>query len=237
MKPLPAVAEGPLTKRKMLSAVNGVYDLLGVAALVVITGKILYSETYLRKLKWDEQGPDDIWRSWKKWLRGLEGCPVLSVPRSVVNKDVTKIVLHGSSDARKLAVSAAIYALVFHEDAPVCQNILVAKSRIAPRELSIPRLELIAARTLSKLMNHEKEVFQGRPVEDYHYWVVSTTVLYWIKRRGTWTQFLRNRTQASRDKGYLKCIMCPQVKTRATKEAEVLSPESWEGYGLMDRTG
>ena len=39
MKPLQAVAEGPLTMRKMLSAVNGVYDLLGVAAPVVIKGK------------------------------------------------------------------------------------------------------------------------------------------------------------------------------------------------------
>ena len=166
MKPLQAVAEGPLTKRKMLSAVNGVYDLLGVAAPVVITGKILYSETCLRKLKWDEQVPDDIWRSWKKWLRGLEECPVLSDPRSVVNKDVTKIVLHGFSDASKLAVSAAIYPLVFHAAAPVCQNLVVAKSRIAPRELSIPCLELIAAHTLSNLMNHVKEVFQGRQVEE-----------------------------------------------------------------------
>ena len=59
MKPLQAGAEGPLAKRKMLSAVNGVFDLLGVATSVVITGKILYSETCLRKLKWNEQVPDD----------------------------------------------------------------------------------------------------------------------------------------------------------------------------------
>ena len=49
---------------------------------------------------------------------------MLSVPRSIVNKDVMKIVLHGFSDASKLAVSAAIYALVFHAAAPVCQNLL-----------------------------------------------------------------------------------------------------------------
>ena len=62
MKPLQAVAVGPLTKRKRLSTVNGVYtyDLLGVAAPVVTTGKILYSETCLRKLKWNEQVTDDI---------------------------------------------------------------------------------------------------------------------------------------------------------------------------------
>ena len=36
------------------------HDLLGVAAPVVTTGKILYSETCLHKLKWNEQVPDDI---------------------------------------------------------------------------------------------------------------------------------------------------------------------------------
>ena len=71
MKPLQAVAERPLTKRKMLSAVNGVHDLLGVAAPVVITAKILYSETCLGQLKWGEQVPDDIWRSWNKRIRGV----------------------------------------------------------------------------------------------------------------------------------------------------------------------
>ena len=58
---------------------------------------------------------------------GLEQCPMLLVPRSVVDTDLTTIALHGFSDASKLAVSAAIYALVFHKAAPVCQNLLVAK--------------------------------------------------------------------------------------------------------------
>ena len=204
MKPLGSVGEGPLTKRKMLSAVNSVYDLLGIAAPVIITGKILYGEACLRKLKWDEEVPSDIQRSWNKWLKGMENCPCLTVPRSVVDRDVTRIVLHGFSDASKLAISVAIYALAYHATAPVRQNLLVAKSRIAPRDLSIPRLELIAAHTLSRLMNHVKEVLQGQPVEEYHCWVDSTTVLYWIKGLGTWTQFVRNRSRAIQEKGYLK---------------------------------
>ena len=66
MKPLGAVNEGPLTKGKMLLAINGVFDLLGIAASVVITEKSLYSEPCLRKLKWDEEVPDDIRKPWKK---------------------------------------------------------------------------------------------------------------------------------------------------------------------------
>ena len=54
-----------------------------------------------------------------------------------------------------------------------------------------------------------KEVFQGRPVEEYHCWVDSTTVLYWIEGQGTWTQFERNRIQAIQDKGYLKWHYVP----------------------------
>ena len=61
---------------------------------------------------------------------------MLSVPRSVVNTDVKKIAHHGFSDASKLAVSAAIYALVFHKAAPVCQSLLVAKSKIAANSQS-----------------------------------------------------------------------------------------------------
>ena len=134
----------------------------------------------------------------------MEKCPSVSVPRSVVSKDVRRIYLHGFADASKLAVSAAVYALAFHHVVPVHQSLVVAKSIIAPKHLSIPRLELIAAHTLSKLMNHVKEVMEGQLVEEYHCWVDSTTVLYWIKGHGTWSQFIRNHTEVIQDKLYLK---------------------------------
>jgi len=53
-------------------------------------------------------------------------------------------------------------------------------------------------------MNLVKEVLQSQPVEEYHCWVDSTTVLYWIKGLATWTQFVRNRTKVVPEKGYLK---------------------------------
>ena len=175
----------------------------------------------------------DIQRSWDKWLKGMENCPYLTVPRSVVDRDVTRIVLHGFSDASKLAISVAIYVVAYYAAAPVHQNLLVAKSRIAQRDLSIPRLELIAAHTLSSLMNHVKEVLEGQPVEEYHCWVDSTTVLYWIKGLWTWTQFVCNINKAIQGKGYLKWHHFPT----GDKEAEVLNPERWENCGSKDQFG
>ena len=107
-KTLKGVEEGPLTKRKMLSAINSIFDLLGIAAPVVIVGKILYSEVCLRKLRWDEEVPVDIQKPWTKWLNGIKECPHISIPRSVVGVGLTRVVLHGFSDASKLAVSVAV---------------------------------------------------------------------------------------------------------------------------------
>ena len=123
--------KGPLTKRKMLSAINRIFDLLGIAARVVISGKILYSEVCLKKLKWDVEVPDGIQRQWNKWLKGMEECPSIIIPRSVVSRGLAKLVLHGFADASKLAVSVAIYVLAFHTTSPVHQNLLVWKSGIA----------------------------------------------------------------------------------------------------------
>jgi len=108
----------------------------------------------------------------------MKRCLYESVPRSVVGAGLTKVILHGFVDASKLAFSAAVYALAIHTSAPVQQNQLVGKSRIAPREQSIPCLELVAARTPSRLMHHVKEVLKDQRVEQYHCWVHGTTVLY-----------------------------------------------------------
>ena len=51
LKPLKEANDNKLTKRKMLSAINGFFDLLGISAPVVITGKVLYSQACLRKLR------------------------------------------------------------------------------------------------------------------------------------------------------------------------------------------
>ena len=91
---------------------------------------------------------------------------MLSVPRRVVNTDVTKIAYHGFSDASKLAVLAALYALVFHKAAPVCQSLLVAKSKTAVKDscqLQAATLKRTlgayrCTHTLQALMNHVKEV-------------------------------------------------------------------------------
>ena len=78
------------------------------------------------------------------------------------------MILHGFSDASKLAISVAVYAVTTHVATPIQQRLLVAKSRMAPKDQSIPCLELVAAHTLSRLMYHVKEVLKDERVEEYY---------------------------------------------------------------------
>ena len=76
----------------------------------------------------------------------------------------------------------------------------MAKSRIAP-DKSIPHLELIAAHMLSKLNTHVIDKLEGHPIEQVHDWVDSRTVLYWLKGKGTGSQFVCNRIKPKEDSG------------------------------------
>ena len=134
------------------------------------------------------------------------------------------MILHGFSDASKLAVSVAVYAVTTHIATPVQQRLLVAKSRIAPKDQSIPRLGLVAAHTLSRLMDHVKEVLKDVHVEEYHCWVDCTTVLYWIKGQGTWSQFVRNRTKAIQDKEYLQWHHVPTAENPSDQGSRGMPP-------------
>lgn len=191
----------PLTKRKILAAINGVYDILGWASPVTITGKILFSELCLHKISWDEQVSDDIEQRWNMWAKGLRDCRRITIPRSVVNRKKEQLSLHGFADASKLAVCAAVYVQAAYSSGKTSQNLLVSKARVAPKNVSIPRLELVAAHTLAKLISHVNRTLSSYDIWRNHLWSDSTTVLHWLANRGTWSKYVRNRVKAIQDLG------------------------------------
>ena len=73
-------------------------------------------------------------------------------------------------------------------------------------------------------MHHVKEVLKDKHVEEYHCWVDSTTVLYWIKGQGTWSQFVRNRTKAIQDKEYLQWHHVPFADNPSDQGSRGMAP-------------
>ena len=166
-----------------------------MASPVTITGKVIFSEVCARKLKWDESLPNDIMKRWDKWIKNLQQRHVVTVPRCVVGLHTRVMSLYGFSDASGQAVCAAIYITSVCQDGTTVQNLLVAKSRIAQKNTSIPRLELVAALTLAKLINHIFGTLRAFKLAECHLWTDSMTVLYWLANKGKWSQYIRNRVR------------------------------------------
>ena len=181
----------------MISTINSIYDLLGWGSPVTITAKLLFSEVCLLKLHWDTEVPAEIQREWKSWRDSLQKAPTLTVPRCVFKHNRTHFEIHGFADASKVAVCAALYIVSYQDSTAVDQNLLPAKSRVALREMSILRLELVAAQALAKLENNVSRALASFPITAYHNWVESITVLCWLANRGEWTTFVRNRVKVT----------------------------------------
>ena len=83
-----------------MSAINSVFDPLGIISPVMITGKILYSIACLKKLPWDDAAPEEIEKPWSKWVRLIRSCDSVFIPRSVAYGKDSDIIIHGFSDAK-----------------------------------------------------------------------------------------------------------------------------------------
>jgi hypothetical protein len=58
-----------------------IYDLLGLAAPILLTTKVIFRDICDSKLGWDADLPEELKQRWEKWLKNL---PVqLKMPRAI----------------------------------------------------------------------------------------------------------------------------------------------------------
>ena len=102
--------------------------------------------------------------------------------------------LHGFADASKRAYCGVVY-FVYRTSVGKYVRILTSKTRVAPlKELSIPRLELIVALIMVKLVvSAEAALAAQAKVKRLKLWLDGKTALFWIRNRGEWKQFVKHR--------------------------------------------
>ena len=169
-----------VTKRIVLSYVHGIYDILGLLSPVTIVGKVIFSKLCLRKLRWDENVPEDLVKEWTSFKEKLASAKSVIFPRLILSNNPERVELHGFCDASLTAICAAVY-IVSSGTNGIKQSLLVSKNRVAPKETSVPRLELTGAVLLSKLMSHVKLTLKDQGFTKCVAWTDSTTVLYWLQ--------------------------------------------------------
>ena len=153
----------------------------------------------LDKLDWDGELQDDLRKQWNSLSSEIEFLNDIRLPRCYYlpySKYLTTQI-HGFSDASERAIGAVVYARTVYENGGVDVKLIASKTRVAPvKRQTIPRLELVAATVLAKLVDSLLKALDWN-VEVF-YWVDSMTALHWIRNDRAWKPYILHRVNEIR---------------------------------------
>ncbi|GFV02831.1 probable RNA-directed DNA polymerase from transposon X-element [Trichonephila clavipes] len=187
--------ETKITKRLILAIVQKIFDPIGLLTPATLLPKLLIQHLGKMKIAWDsELSPNDV-NVFLKWLRDLYVLKDVTLSRCMIINSTSE--LHVFVDASKEAYAACVFVRsMFKSDVKV--TLVRAKVRVAPlKPLSIPRLELMACCIGSRLANSIVNAL-NLPNLRITFWSDSTTALWWIKEKGSWSVFVENRVKEIR---------------------------------------
>ncbi|GFR23951.1 integrase catalytic domain-containing protein [Trichonephila clavata] len=99
----------PVTKRLLLKLMSKFYDPLGLFSPVTVIVKILFQDTWLSGIKWDELLPPAVAQQWHKWINELQCLKDKRIPRWIGFSETSDVTIHMFCDASERAYGACLY--------------------------------------------------------------------------------------------------------------------------------
>ena len=231
-------ANNALTKRSILKVLASLYDPLGILSPIMAEAKILFQDICKDNINWDEELNETYKQRWHQWLKELEEASIIEVERCVLGQageELKECHLHGFCDASEKAYCCMIFLHIVTEKEEKV-TLLTSKTRVTPlKSMSIPRLELTAARILAQMKDTvtralEKEI----EFSSINLWTDSMTTLWWIMNRREWKQYVKNRVNEILLKTEMKdWRYCPgkqnpaDLGSRGMKATELKESKIW----------
>ncbi|GBO08281.1 hypothetical protein AVEN_150243-1 [Araneus ventricosus] len=186
-----------VSKRKLLSIVNSIYDPIGFTSPATLLPKLLLQEAWNNKLDWDEELPSDMQLRYQRWAKHLDLVEKCRIPRRVLYGSAEKATLHIFTDASAYGYACCAF-LRCEEEEEVKVSLVLAKARVAPvKRLTIPRLELLGAAIGARIASTILDALKF-PLKTY-FWTDSMIVLGWITNTEPWNTFVGNRIKEIRE--------------------------------------
>ncbi|ETN83958.1 hypothetical protein NECAME_17313 [Necator americanus] len=153
---IPFLPKRHMTKRKLVSEVYKLYDLLGLAAPLSLRARMLMRDAVMLKAGWNKPLDPEFLHEWNELCLDISGT-VVTIPRSIGSnsKDTGNATLWVFEDASQVVISCCCY--VSHPPENDTKGLLCAKTMLSchflvsffllvpqQRQLPIPRLELLA---------------------------------------------------------------------------------------------
>ena len=225
------------TKRHIVGVASRFYDPLGFFSPVTIRFKVLFQELCASKVDWDEPLTGELLHKWKSLVFNLQDVSV-SIPRCYfhsTDKKPSKCTLQGFCDASTAAYAAVIYLKVETENGCVV-SFVASRTRVAPlKKQTIPRLELLSALLLAKLVTSVSAALQSEiPLAGVSCFTDSKVALFWITGiEKEWRPFVQNRVNEIRRLLPMDCWRhCPGKENPADIPSRGASPQELEGSSL-----
>ena len=164
---------------------------------------MLFQALCLDGTSWDDPLTGSLLDSWKQIINDLQAMKPIRVPRcyfSYFSHDGPSYELHGFSDASSKAYAAVVYMRSAHQNGKIEVALVASKTRVAPmKRQSIPRLELLGATILARLMNSIQRALSPLPLTlECFYWTDSYTVLCWVRNNKSWKPYVQHRVNEIR---------------------------------------
>ncbi|XP_077983962.1 uncharacterized protein LOC144438690 [Glandiceps talaboti] len=195
----------PLTRRGVLATISSVYDPLGFAAPVILTGKVILQELCRDNVDWDDPIPENLRLKWMEWRTNILDLEHLEVERCYkpnIFGEVKGAELHYFSDASETGYGQSTYLRSINQDNQAHCSFVIGKARVTPlkKHITIPRLELSTAAVVSaRMSDYIKKELQINDVKEY-FWVDSKVVLGYINNESKrFHTYVANRVQQIRE--------------------------------------
>ena len=186
-----------LTKRTLLSVIAMIYDPLGMYVPFLLKMKVLFQKTCIEKIQWDDPIPNKYLIDFQNWAELINDVSKVEISRNLNSNPNVKYHLRGYSDASLEGYAATIYLITSDKSQNIKGDFLICKGRIKPlTNQSVPRLELLGAVLLTRLMKTVREYMREFELGENEMYSDSTVILCWIKGEAkNWTNFVCRRVE------------------------------------------
>ncbi|XP_054723453.1 uncharacterized protein LOC129233452 [Uloborus diversus] len=234
-------SEKVLSKRKLLSIVNSIYDPIGFTSPATLLPKLLLQEAWKNKIGWDDDLPLNIQHRYQHWVKHIDLIEQCRIPRRLMLGTLENTSLHVFTDASADAYACCVY-LRSEEETGTSVQLITAKARVAPmKRPTIPRLELLGATMGARIASTVLEAIQ-QPLK-ISFWVDSMVVLSWITKGEPWNTFVGNRVKEIRQLTnvdswrFVPGSMNPaDLPSRSCNWKELIDSRWWEGPTWLQET-
>ena len=184
-----------ITKRDCVGKVAEIHDPLGRVTPLTCSLELDLRDLNVERLDWDDQIPENLMQVWRSNFEMLKQIGNIRLQRAVVPADAVDVSIEtiDTGDASHSIACVAIYARFKLKSGGYSCQLVFARSKIIPKDMSIPRAELLAATLNASTGFIVKRAFGNNHKKCYKI-TDSQVALHWIScsktKLKTW---VRNR--------------------------------------------